>query len=117
MSDPKKLRIDELLPGGKGTFTVNSDETEAEIAHRLAQDAKDQDQKRQHESLDKHQARRHDEIDYWTTRGVFLAVICLAVWLLNKGGSTEPAMRFAWGLIGSVVGAVLGMLKGSVAKK
>jgi hypothetical protein len=117
VTDPKKIGIDSLLPGGKGTITVSSDESDLERQHRLEQSAKDQELTRKHDGLDKDQARRHNEVDYWTVRAVLVLVIFVAIWLLNKSDTSESAVRFAWGLIGSVIGAILGLLKGSAGKK
>lgn len=117
MSELKKLGINDLLPSGRGSITVVSEESPEESKHRIAQEARDLEQKRKHDGLDKDQSRRHSEVDYWTVRGVLLVVVLVAVWILNKDGAGEPALRFAWGLIGSVVGAVLGMLKSSNTKK
>lgn len=117
MTDPKKIGIDSLLPGGKGTITVTSEESDAERAHRLEQSAQDQAQERKHDGLDKDQARRHYEFDYWTVRVVLVLVVAFAAWLLTRPDASEPAIRFAWGLIGSVIGAILGLLKSSAPKK
>ena len=117
MSEVRKIGVNDLLPGRKGTITVSSDESEWECRHRIEQDAKDQELKRKHEGLDKDQARRQNEVDYWTVRAALVLVIVVAVWLLNRAGVSESAVRFAWGLIGSVIGAILGLLKGGSGRR
>ena len=106
-----------MLPSGKGTISVSSDESASEIAHRLAEDAKDRETARDEGRLDKLQARRHFEVDYWAVRLVLLGAILLAAWILQTKGGNETAVRFAWGLMGSVIGAVIGMLKNSTSQR
>jgi len=56
VNEARKIGVNDLLPGRKGTITVSSDESEWECRHRIEQDAKDQELKRKHEGLDKDQA-------------------------------------------------------------